>query len=266
MMTAIISGRGTSRLDTIELDAIVSESHNFSSTATSFPIESGAVISDHIFNNPEEITISGIVSNSPLYTQVDDGRTQDAFNRLVEIFENKELITVVTGLKVYTSMSLANLTVPRDQGTGQALRFNATLRKVNVLGSGDVFEQGLEGLLDAARLKQKIKNTVKSSASELERAALSVGEILRTVKEKIPRAIVGENSDFASLATDPIGSLKDQVQAKANYGRQIVRNIHPRFEDASRDILQKLLKAGEQQIRETVLPSRAIFESYSLPR
>jgi len=49
-----------------EIDAILSENHLMRSLVTSSPVEDGATIADHIILQPEEISIRGIVSNTPV--------------------------------------------------------------------------------------------------------------------------------------------------------------------------------------------------------
>lgn len=52
--------------DIISFDAVITESHQRESAATAFPIEDGSNITDHIFVSPFELSIQGIVTDTPL--------------------------------------------------------------------------------------------------------------------------------------------------------------------------------------------------------
>jgi len=47
-------------------DAVINETHSFASTPTMFPLEDGSVISDHIVQSPVTLSLTGIVSDTPL--------------------------------------------------------------------------------------------------------------------------------------------------------------------------------------------------------
>lgn len=119
------------------LDAVLSESHRFRSRVTTFPVESGSVISDHVINEPEEITLTGHVTNTPIQLlggalsgAVNDDRVQTAFDVLTALHEDSALVTVVSGLKVYEDMLITSLYFPRDRRTGQAIEFTVTMQKI----------------------------------------------------------------------------------------------------------------------------------------
>ena len=47
----------------VTFDTTISEDHKFTSRVTFFPIESGTIVSDHIINQPDVVTISGFVTD-----------------------------------------------------------------------------------------------------------------------------------------------------------------------------------------------------------
>lgn len=49
-----------------QFDATLNEAHNLNSTPTMFPLEDGSVISDHIVQNPIQISLTGLVTDTPL--------------------------------------------------------------------------------------------------------------------------------------------------------------------------------------------------------
>ena len=55
----------------VVIDGLLEESHIRKTSVTKYPVENGSVISDHILNEPESVTIVGCVTNTPLlYTTI----------------------------------------------------------------------------------------------------------------------------------------------------------------------------------------------------
>lgn len=124
----------------IELDATLNVNLSHSMAVTAFPVEGGATISDHTQKLPEVVTISGIISATPLrfisFTPIiGDARPRAAFEILTELQKSGELIRVVTDLKTYDSMALTNLNAPRRADTKHAVFFTATFTEVQLVSS-----------------------------------------------------------------------------------------------------------------------------------
>jgi hypothetical protein len=131
------------------VDAALSEDHNFDSEVTSFPVERGANISDHIRQLPKSVTIEGIVSDTPIgragvvrsgvAALQEEGVIEavpfsaEALDTLLSIQARGEPVTITTSLRIYENMALEKLSVPRDQSTGGALRFNATFTEIRIV-------------------------------------------------------------------------------------------------------------------------------------
>ena len=62
----IFSRKTPGQIDNIVLDATLSENHDYTNKVTSFPVETGADITDHIVQEPERLTIEGFVTNTPV--------------------------------------------------------------------------------------------------------------------------------------------------------------------------------------------------------
>lgn len=57
-------------------DAVLSETHQATSLPTMFPVEDGSVISDHVIQNPITLSLTGIISDTPLPDTVSGQLTQ----------------------------------------------------------------------------------------------------------------------------------------------------------------------------------------------
>lgn len=144
------------KIDTIELDAAISESHTGEVEVTEHPVEQGANVSDHARRKPETLSIEGVVSNTPISrkqnkraiqsqgkqftttaeadtVQGQPGMAESAYTKLLFLKDNAKLITVVTKLRTYSNMVLKHLNVPRDARTGEVLRFTAQFLEIKIV-------------------------------------------------------------------------------------------------------------------------------------
>lgn len=195
MALSILYGRKypKAKVGTVVMDTTITEDHRYSSRVTHYPVENGTIVSDHIINEPDVVVLSGIVSDTPLNILSSFNRSVDAFNRLVEIHRRREVITVVTGIKVYPNMAITMLDVPRTIKTGQSLTFNIELQSIN------------------------FDTTV--------RLQLNQGNPLDGVKDVTPSSIVADNTNYPILQYDPPFSLKDQASSAVDVGVQSLQTI-----------------------------------------
>lgn len=137
------------RINNYLIDAALSESHSYPSDVTSFPVEKGETsdLTDHIRNEPIEVEIEGIVSNTPIGAtalarenetaeageELEFLPSEEALARLERIRARRLPVTIQTSLKVYENMALIGLDVPRDPTTGRALRFTARFRQITTV-------------------------------------------------------------------------------------------------------------------------------------
>lgn len=159
----------TSPDTSITFDALFNEIHTRTAQATQLPVENGASISDHIITDLPMLNIEGTISATPakssiagigagllgaiaargfdaetsgiiatigavaasaLAAQVSPSIVLDTWNKLNDVMDRKQTVTMVTGLKVYNSMVIENLENNRDFLTGNELRFTMTLRQI----------------------------------------------------------------------------------------------------------------------------------------
>lgn len=126
------------RIDGFLIDASINENHMRSSEVTSYPVEEGSDVTDNVRNLPIEFTVEGIVSDSPL-SDVSGERTdgaipsQDALALFEKIHLEREPITVVSSLMTYNRMVMKSLSMPLNSKTGEALRFSATFKQIELI-------------------------------------------------------------------------------------------------------------------------------------
>lgn len=161
----------------IPLDVRVSTNHSFSAQVTEYPVESGAVITDHVHLRPVSITLEGLVSDSPvnvlpnsitpLKGDVNTGwngvstRSQDAYDVLQDVYTNRLPITYVSRYATFEDMIIEKLDIPqsRDRGSG-ALWFTLSLKKITTV---ETLAAALPPDVVAA-LKRRRKKTAQARA------------------------------------------------------------------------------------------------------
>lgn len=180
---------------TITFDNNISEEHHYSSRVTSYPVESGTIVSDHILNLPDTIVITGLVTDTPWNIFATFNRSIDVFNQLVALHQRRQVIQVQTGLKLYRNMAIVNLDIPRTVKTGQTLTFTIELQHIIF---SDVFE-----------IQNDPFNILAGSITT--RSA----------------TIVGNNQVIPTLQNDPPGSLADQASTPVNVGVQSTDAVPP---------------------------------------
>ena len=139
MLSLLFGGNRKTKIGVLELDASITELHEFENVVTAYPVEDGGEVADHIYMKPDTVMVQGFVTNSPpLIFDITLGRSDrvgDALETLLTIRNNRELVTVVTGLKVYNNMALKRLSIPRTRTTGNSIRFTADFVKVTKVAS-----------------------------------------------------------------------------------------------------------------------------------
>jgi hypothetical protein len=173
------------QIGAITLDAAITDTHEFSAEVTNHPLETGSSITDHVFLNPDRLTIEGEVTNSPVqifggilsggFSGLSDRRVE-AFEELIALNKARAPITVVTGLAVYKNMVLNNLKVPRDTNTGQRLLFTAEFQRVTFVETKNVeISQDKTSKPDQAASKQDAgSQTTKDATTTQTNKSLAV--------------------------------------------------------------------------------------------
>ena len=179
----------------IELDVTLREQHRHTSRVTTFPVEDGSILSDHIINEPTVVILEGIVTDSPLQILPTFNRSVDAFNKLVEIHNQRTIVDVITGLKQYPRMAITVLDVPRQLRTGRSLTFTIELQQIE-LDTTVGFEVDDQTLFGGQQSQISVEN-------------------------------VKGGQDIPIIALDPPNSLKDQSSSGINFGIQSLQEVPP---------------------------------------
>jgi len=200
MTASLLFGKKGAKIGSLQLDATVSESHDYENQVSEWPVENGQTIIDNIRKVPERLTINGLISNFPIdvrfqdVTNIIDGNSNTSESRVVaredtptrvetaqnvllriqgRVIQGKpvdpEIIDIITGLRVYTSMAMTKLRINRDQRTGKALPFSADFIQIETSEVQIIAPQPQAAFQDKASTKiQKAKQKASPASVQTE--------------------------------------------------------------------------------------------------
>ena len=148
----ILFGTKTTQIGNIQLDVATQETHNARSYTTTNPVEDGVDITDHVRLMPLEITLTGVISDTPSVFNLiknpslsttnfvttilgTSKRSIDAYNKIMELRKSRTPFTVITNLNVYDDMILEDFTVERNAYTANAIHFTAKMKQIKIVGT-----------------------------------------------------------------------------------------------------------------------------------
>lgn len=137
-----IDGSG---LATMQFDVVENEAHEWQNEISAYPVEGLKDASDNIKQKPDELRITGFVSNQPISGILDQAenfadrllngrkRTQEAFNQLSALRDLRVPVTVTTRFRVYTSLGIDNVSIRRVPDAGDAILIDIAFKEVRVV-------------------------------------------------------------------------------------------------------------------------------------
>ena len=166
----------TKRIATLDIDVMISESYNMRSSVSTSPIENGESIQDHAEALPLQINLDCIISNTPLgrifneLAPISSNASLNAFNTLEALWKNRQLISIVTGLKKFTNMIITNVTPVRSVRNSNGLFFSISLQRMNIVTSRILTtnNQNIGGDEDIQRQSFATGDLGKTSSSTLD--------------------------------------------------------------------------------------------------
>jgi hypothetical protein len=185
--TVLKNRKNEFKIATLKLDLLLRESHNFSNKVTDYPIETGSNLNDHVQQEPETISLTGYITETPIKFLWElrpsdvfgksNSRITAAFDELMKIAGYKypdqpstptakknyiQAVEIVTSLKVYSNMVLTGLSIDREPGQGKSMTFVVTFKRVN-------FARSSRGNTSAVKLKVSgtgASDSLKDKAAE----------------------------------------------------------------------------------------------------
>lgn len=158
MAVALFSGNNLQIIsDGPEVDLKSGEYHAFSATPTNYTIESGAVASDHIIENPDGLQVEWMMSNldeSGSY----GNRAAALLDGLRTLIKQRGLYEVVTHHRIYPSMAIIGVSAEHVGPFTGALRGRVTFQEIN----RDTLERTI---VPESRPKKEVKKTASTQTN-----------------------------------------------------------------------------------------------------
>lgn len=155
---------------------ITQETLTKTSKMTSNAIENGSSIEDHVYLNPEQLQIGGVVTkNHSSYRSMLDA-----------MWKNRDLVTYVGKIRV-TDYVITNLQIKNVSSNKRGFQFTATLQKANIV-SGQYVEMGRELLMSEQDAQETSGSIKKESAVSVQTSEKKSAGLQTTVSQKISQS------------------------------------------------------------------------------
>lgn len=181
----------------LELDALLTESTSLRSQITEYPIEDGSVISDHITQESETLSIEGVITGAGTLFNIAAGKAKliAAKEALRELHKKRELITVVTGIDVYEDFAIESCEISRNNEDGEQFSVNLELKKINkvTLRTEEIPPEKTKGKATgkAGKTKTKAGKGAKKGSISKVKAEKAQDSVNGNAVDKKPASIVG---------------------------------------------------------------------------
>lgn len=140
------------KVGSVELDLILDEDHSKSAQVTENPLQDGRAISDGIFLELQQGSLTGLVTNhsvkraeerakqlelqdsETLMAEAEnyqlENRAKQAWVDLKAVMDTKQPVTIVTSLEVYDNVAITNISTERNGDSGDALEIKVSFRQI----------------------------------------------------------------------------------------------------------------------------------------
>lgn len=140
------------KVGSVELDLILDEDHSKSAQVTENPLQDGRAISDGIFLELQDGSLTGLVTNhsvkraeerakqlelqdsETLMAEAEnyqlENRAKQAWVDLKAVMDAKQPVTIVTSLEVYDNVAITNISTERNGDSGDALEIKVSFRQI----------------------------------------------------------------------------------------------------------------------------------------
>ncbi|MNQ05496.1 hypothetical protein D3C85_182340 [compost metagenome] len=138
-VSMIFGWHGGSSIGTLPLDALVNEKTTLTSRVTSFAVEDGPPVTDHVVADSEQLTLDGWVTAADISllgglrgAALGAGRSKliGAKDALRKIHADRLPITITTGLDAYVDFVMESCSIGRTNGAGDRFELSASFKRI----------------------------------------------------------------------------------------------------------------------------------------
>lgn len=117
----------------LQIDIVSSEVIELPSETTDNPIESGSEVTDHIINRPILLRMVCQIGGSNLTNWTD--RKIEGYEALKKLRDDKQPVTVVSGLETFSNMLINNISIDRNLQNASVLQFQIEFKQAKIVSS-----------------------------------------------------------------------------------------------------------------------------------
>lgn len=117
-----IPGFTQKTISILPVDVFTQEVITLTSEVTDHPIELGGLVTDHIFNLPTQLRVTGAIRAN---------RRGLAYNALKILHERRSPVFIVTGLETFRRMAITSLEIPREAENASSFQFSAEFKQLS---------------------------------------------------------------------------------------------------------------------------------------
>ena len=151
---------------------VLRERHRESVRVTEQPVEIGAAITDHSFNEPTVVTLSYGYSNACIMgfisdfeggifnhgiNQIGENYVRNVYQKLIAIKQNRYLCKVVTYKRVYNNMIIEDIETETDPDYSFSMILHITMKELFLIGvnakmNGGIQNNGTKQLMNVSQV------------------------------------------------------------------------------------------------------------------
>lgn len=118
-------------------DAWLRLNHNTSLTITQHPVETGAAITDHAYNNPRRFSFNlGQSDVSTIETSLSTTPAINKYQELVALQQSREPLQLVSKYGIFTNVLIESVDVADDYTTNTVLKATVNLQEIIIANTG----------------------------------------------------------------------------------------------------------------------------------
>lgn len=116
----------------IECDALIHHELAMEAEIPDYPVEEGYSVQDTMILKPRTLSLTVVVTNTPItfHSHASPGRVQEVAARFQELYQSRQLITVISAKGSFQNMGITSLSLPYDTSTKTSLEIPITLKEV----------------------------------------------------------------------------------------------------------------------------------------
>lgn len=120
----------------IEFDALIGQDQTLTATVPSYAVEDGSSVTDTIILEPESLSMTLFVTNTPVTWVnrfgIDSARVSKVEKRLRELYMKRIPVTVITTDESYTNMAIESIGFSKSTEIGYSREIPITFKKIDV--------------------------------------------------------------------------------------------------------------------------------------